>query len=261
MEADRLPGLAQVRPGAAQVTERSTSMFVLGDVLVTLEEVDGTTKTVPASPTRIGLELGRVANFTKIARVTEAGPEVQRCDPPMKLAVAIAEEPGGWRSPVLAGLTEVPILRPDGTVVTTPGYDAESRLYLHGGPFAPIGGDPKAALGVLLDAVREFPFVEPHHRSAALAKLLTTTCRRALPSAPMFGVSAREAGTGKGALVQLAAIMATGRRAPAAAGEQRGIRIVTPRRFLELSSWGAGESPVLPPASSGGDTGGEYPEG
>lgn len=44
--------------------------------------------------------------------------------------------------------------------------------------------------------------------------LLTAVSRRQLPTAPLFGISSREAGTGKGALASLAAIMATGRRAP-----------------------------------------------
>ena len=135
-------------------------------------------------------------------------------DPPLKVSAAIADEPGGWRSPRLAGLTEVPILRPNGQVVTALGYDTSSRLYLHGGPFKSITNDPQAAMGVLLDVLSEFPFVRLHHRSAALSLLLTSVIRRQLTSAPMFGVSAREAGTGKGALAALASIMATGRRSP-----------------------------------------------
>ena len=108
----------------------------------------------------------------------------------------------------------MPILRPDGSVVSSPGYDPESRLYLWGGPFAAVPNDPQAAIAVLKDALRDFPFVENHHHAAALALLLTSMIRRTLPSAPLFGISAREASTGKGALAQLAAIMATGRRAP-----------------------------------------------
>ena len=210
--------LGELSPAVAMsnslLAERSGAMFVLGDVLVTLELVGGELQTVRATPTRIGLELSRVARYRRVVRVTDEGLEWRPCDPPMKLAAAIADEPGGWLVPRLAELTEVPILRPDGSVVTVPGYDRESRLFLHGGPFEPIPADPKAALAVLLEAINEFPFVEPHHRSAALALLLTSVIRRQLPAAPMFGISAREAGTGKGAMSQLGAIMQTGRRAP-----------------------------------------------
>ena len=195
------------------LAQRSRSTFVLGDLLVTIERIDGRLVTIPATPIRIILELARVGRFEKVMRAESDGTLVWReCDPPMKLAASIASEPGGWRSPFLAGITEVPILRPDGSVETTPGYDPESRLYLHGGPFEPIGDDPEAALAVLLDALRDFPFVENHHRSAALAMLLTSVVRRLLPSAPLFGVSARAASTGKGALASLATIMATGQR-------------------------------------------------
>lgn len=196
------------------LAQRSAAIFVLGDILVTLEDVGGEIQTQRATPVRISLELSRVARFEKIYRVTEQGKEWRQCDPPMKVAEAIASEPGGWLAPTLAGLTEVPILRPNGSVVVAPGYDRASQLFLHGGPFAPIPEDPKAALAFLIDAVSEFPFVAPHHRSAALALLLTSVIRRQLPAAPMFGISAREAGCGKGALAQLAAVMATGRRAP-----------------------------------------------
>ena len=214
------------------LAERSTAMYVLGDVLVTLEDTGAGLQTVPVTQTRIGLELARVARFERIARVTDDGPEWREVDPPLKVAAAIADEPGGWQSPRLAGLTEVPILRPNGRVVTTPGYDRPSRLFLCGGPFAPMASDPKAALAALVDALGEFPFVLPHHQSAALALMLTAVIRRQLPAAPMFGISAREAGTGKGALASLAAIMATGRRAPetpwpATADEQRKVITAT----------------------------------
>ena len=197
------------------LAKHSGAMFVLGDLLVTIENVDTRLQTVPVTQARIGLELARVARFEKIGRVTETGPEWIACDPPLKLAAAIADEPGGWRSPVLTGLTEVPILRSDGSIKSSPGYDPESRLYLHGArSAAPLFHSPRAALDLLLDALREFPFVKPHHRSAALALLITSVIRRQLPSSPMFGISAREAGTGKGVLASLAAIMTTGRRAP-----------------------------------------------
>ena len=50
-------------------------MYVLGDVLVTLEDTGAGLQTVPATQTRIGLELARVARFEKVARVTDDGPE------------------------------------------------------------------------------------------------------------------------------------------------------------------------------------------
>ena len=207
------------------LADRSRATYVLGDILVTLEDLDGRLVALPASPTRIGLELARVARFERIVRSDKDGEPVWgTCDPPMKLAMAIAEEPGGWRVPALAGLTDVPILRPDGRLVTRPGYDKTSRLFLHGGPFEPAGDDPYYALAVLKDALSEFSFVDKKHRSAALSLLLTTVCRRSLSSAPLFGVSARDAGTGKGTLATLAAIMATGKRGGRAAVADRQCR-------------------------------------
>ena len=57
------------------LADRSAGMFI-GDLLVSLEQVDGGIQTIAATPTRIGLELARVARFKKVARVTESRPGV-----------------------------------------------------------------------------------------------------------------------------------------------------------------------------------------
>src|SRR3954447_11480655 len=181
----------------------------------------GTLEIIPCTVTWLTLELSRLARFERVVGVGRDGPEWGLCDPPQKVAATVLEDMSGWKVPVLTGTSEVPILHPDGGVRNEPGHDARSGLYLDPGPArfpaippAPTQADAAAALDALKAPPSEFPFVEPHHRSAALAMVLTAVVRRQLPSAPMFGVSAREAGTGKGLLVDVAAIVATGRRAP-----------------------------------------------
>jgi hypothetical protein len=63
-----------------------------------------------------------------------------------------------------------------------------------------------------LELFADFPFVEPHHRSAALAALLTLVARPAIRGpVPMFVFSATVAGTGKGLLAHAIALIALGR--------------------------------------------------
>jgi putative DNA primase/helicase len=78
----------------------------------------------------------------------------------------------------------------------------------------PTRSDALAAITRLEERLRDFPFSDPSHKSAAVAMILTAGIRRQLTRAPAFGVSAREAGTGKGLLVDVMAIIATGRPSP-----------------------------------------------
>ena len=70
-----------------------------------------------------------------------------------------------------------------------------------------------AALLVLLDLIKDFPFVTGTDRSVALSAILTPLCRHAVRSAPLFGFSAPTMATGKTLLADLVALISTGRRA------------------------------------------------
>jgi hypothetical protein len=129
-----------------------------------------------------------------------------------------------WEYPTLAGTVETPTLRSDGTVLDVPGYDRKSALYFDPGlmTFPPIKARPtkadaNAALEILKKPLADFPFADEDgvtglSRAVALAMLLTAVCRRTLPIAPMFGIDANEAQSGKTELAQVAAIVMTGRR-------------------------------------------------
>lgn len=149
-----------------------------------------------------------------------------------------------WRLRDLAGIVETPTIRRDGTLLETHGYDPASGLLYEPArdpqdrsvalifprvlgevpPGSPPGADPVAstvdydaarvAAGVLQDLLADFPFVADHDRSAALAALITPLVRSAIPGpCPLFGVTATTPGSGKSLLVDVAAILATGREA------------------------------------------------
>jgi hypothetical protein len=87
---------------------------------------------------------------------------------------------GNWRGVRwLAGLVEAPVLRSDGSVLETPGYDPASGLLFEPSarsspcPCTPRRADAFKAAELLLDVVGDFPFAASMHRSAWLAALLT----------------------------------------------------------------------------------------
>jgi hypothetical protein len=134
-----------------------------------------------------------------------------------------------WPFPMLEGVICCPTLRPDGSMLDTPGYDGATGLFLdfNGTTFPtllphPTLDDARSALGRLHEVFQDFPFAtrEPGELtnpffSAAIAAVLTLVCRSAIHgNVPMFGVTATAAGSGKGKLVDAIALISTGRVAP-----------------------------------------------
>ena len=131
--------------------------------------------------------------------------------------------------PVLESIVCSPTMRPDGSVLDTPGYDPDTGLYLdfNGTTFPPLlphptFDDARSALGRLQEVFINFPFAMRKEGeltnppfSAAIAAVLTLVCRAAIQgNVPLFGVTATAAGSGKGKLVDAIALIGTGRVAP-----------------------------------------------
>jgi hypothetical protein len=81
-------------------------------------------------------------------------------------------------------------------------------------PLNPTKQDALAALTVLEKPLAEFPFVTPADRSAALSAILTPLDRKGVDIVPAHGFTAPSAGTGKGLLEDVIAVIATGRPMP-----------------------------------------------
>ena len=115
----------------------------------------------------------------------------------------------------LVGTVSQPFLRSDGSLVTTEGYDQQTKLYAsfvadrYTVPEHPTKSDAEGALAELNELLAEFPFAASHDRSAALAGILTATIRSSLPTAPMFHVKANTPGSGKSFLCSLFWLFAT----------------------------------------------------
>lgn len=149
------------------------------------------------------------------------GEELADALPPEWIATSIQSQ-GEWPKLLpLEAVVEEPTLRPDGTIIQTPGYDHETGiLYVPSATFPTIPDDPTDAeiqdsINALLGVLQDFPFVlEKEHRAATLAAIETIVCRFAIDGpVPMFSIRAPTQGTGKGLLMNVIATIATGRQA------------------------------------------------
>ena len=141
-------------------------------------------------------------------------------DPPLQLVRMVLAGERQWTFPRVSGIITTPTLRADGSLLTDPGYDPQSGLYLLATlqlspiPERPTKEQARAALDMLIDLLSEFPFAKTIDRSVALAGLLTAHVRGSLPTAPVILVRADTPGTGKSYLVDLFAMISTGRLCP-----------------------------------------------
>ena len=142
-------------------------------------------------------------------------------DAPDRVADAYLNRQGTWKLPILTRITNSPFLRGDGSVCERPGYDpASGLLYKPDGrifppiPHYPTKADAGAALQAIDGLIEDFPFVSDADRSVALSAILTALDRHAMATAPLHGFTSPAAGTGKSLLVDVAAILATGRLTP-----------------------------------------------
>ena len=144
--------------------------------------------------------------------------EVKPAHPPEWSVAAVASR-GEWPGiRPLGAVVECPTLRYDGTVLDTPGYDADSGLFLAPNVIvsprteAPSRDAARAAAREILEVVQDFPFANDAHRSAWLAALLTPLARCGIAgNVPFFMIDATTPGSGKGMLADIIAVITSGR--------------------------------------------------
>jgi len=171
--------------------------------------------------------LGPVAEAATFQKWDRRRRALVETDPPLHYVRVILASERRWRLPHVTGIITTPTLRPDGSLLSDPGYDPETELYLSPGfqippiPEHPTKDQARSALTLLIDLLSEFSFkrIGGEHekrlnQSVALSGLLTALVRGSLPTAPMHLIAAHMAGTGKSYLVDTFAVIATGRLCP-----------------------------------------------
>jgi hypothetical protein len=205
-------------------------IYKRGGVLVRVirdAEADGPVRRSAGSATITALpqpclreRMTKHVEFTSLVRRGEQVQEVLAH--PTQWLVGAVDARGEWPGiRHLTAVSDVPVLRPDGTLWQTPGYDAATGvLYEPSGTFPPVpddvtSDDADAAVEQLYEVVHDFRFENDDHRAAWLAGLLTPLARAAFDGpAPLFLIDANVRGAGKGLLAQTFGQLVLGREMP-----------------------------------------------
>jgi hypothetical protein len=163
--------------------------------------------------------LSRTANYYKV----NADGEESGCAPPMEVVEDILSVPPSiWQFPPLEGLTEIPVIRPDGNILDLPGYDPatgyyyapDPELYIPPIPSVPTQDHIDVSRALIEEVFCNFPFVDDASRANAIAGLITTIVRPAISGpTPLLVNDAPQAGTGKSLQADVISLIATGRAA------------------------------------------------
>jgi putative DNA primase/helicase len=182
-------------------------------------------------------ELLRPAMIEELARVAEWQAYDARLDswkvidPKRSVADVLAARVGRWRLRSVDAITACPTLRPDGSILASPGYDSATRIYYHPDPNlrmpamtdCPTLADAQAAVALYGDLLREFPFIGQADKAVALSLIVSAVVRGALGMVPVHAFTAPAPGTGKSYLGDVTAAIVSGRWCP----------VITPGRTEE----------------------------
>lgn len=167
--------------------------------------------------------LERAARFVTL---TEDGPKPARLPEDVARDLLIT-----WEKPVppIKGVVGTPTFTAAGVLVTTPGYQPESRLYYEpigepvpAVPEVPSSADLERARTLLLDEwLVDFPFPDESSRAHAVAAALTPIVRELINGpTPLFAIDAPTPGSGKGLLADTIGTLVLG-AVPAVMSELR----------------------------------------
>ena len=221
--------------GLAALAAAGTEFFVRGARLVRLGLTPVRTSTGAATTLPAIIDLNAVALMRAAAlaarweRFDGRAKEWRRIDPPKPVAEEILEMQSEWPFPPLTGILTCPGLRPDGSLLTAPGYDEATGYYLASElrlppiPARPSRADALYALEIIdTELLAEFPFANAASKSVARSQIITPVVRAAAGRCvPAHAATAPAAGTGKSFLADITAEIATGRPAAVIAKDKR----------------------------------------
>jgi hypothetical protein len=137
-------------------------------------------------------------------------------NPPAGVCKSVLALQGNRRLKKLNAVITAPTLRPDGTVLSVPGFDESTGLLFDADqppqtvPDNPSTEQALEALSQVWSVFKEFPFVTAVDRAVHLCAILTAAVRSALPTAPAFAYDAPVQASGKTLLGKCVGAIATG---------------------------------------------------
>jgi putative DNA primase/helicase len=209
--------LAKLTRKAIEVLADRREVFAReGEFVTALPAEDGRAPKLVPLPTDTVRVL--LADSAAWAMPTEEG--WTKIDPPPNVVAGAAACP--WKHGVrrIEQIVETPTIRPDGSLVTEPGYDEAMRvLFVPNAEFptipeAPEQADASAALFAIREVFENFPCETECDRMILVAAVITLLCRAAIQGAvPGFVVTANSKGTGKTKALGAVCLLGTGRDA------------------------------------------------
>lgn len=215
--------------------------FIVRPGMVTIKTTYGRKIEVPGVvPVKLSTLIERLTKCIDFQVFSMKSEEWNSVNCPPWIAQTYLERTRHWQLRYLTAVVTAPTLRPDGSILQTPGYDEATGIpYQPLEEFPPIPEFPSeedalVALVELKSLLDEFPFVPgprapedeadlaagrvseaeleecSANRSVALSAMLTALVRASLPTAPLHAFSAPMAGTGKSKLVEIASMIACG---------------------------------------------------
>jgi len=207
------------------------AIYVRGRMLVTVAR-DGSRperwlRRPPGAPVIVPIEtprmLGLLDEAVQWMKWSERAKSNMPAMPPDRVAAQVLGRLE-WPLPYLEAVIETPTLRPDGSVLNSPGWDEATGLLYEPMPGTtwpdvpdhPTRAHVHEAVNALLDPVQDFPFVAPSDRTAYLAAVLSLVARHMIDGpVPLFAIRAPTPGTGKTLLGDVIGLAGTGRVPPA----------------------------------------------
>jgi len=153
-------------------------------------------------PDRLSNILGCAIDYLEPRRDKETGEIVLTpIDVPVPIVrEALAVKGAGFRP--LKRIITAPIIREDGSLLCTPGYDRQTGLLLLGKDFPPTPANPteresRQALETVCRPFQFFPFCTVFDKSVLITALLTAVTRHLYETAPAVGFDGPTMGSGK----------------------------------------------------------------
>jgi len=218
----QLRELAQECRNVLEISNHPAYLFMRGSELVYVVNSTAENNTRPSlgivREPQLRHFLTHAANFHRIYK-RDKKTTVEDASPPGEAIQDILAMPDKCLLPVLDGLTEAPVVRPDGSVLETPGYDETLRLYYSPGRLKkpkvslnPTCTDVKNSVALIDEVFHDFQFENQYSAANARALLFTPLIRPVIaPSnVPMFNWDANQAGSGKGLGTDIVSLIHTG---------------------------------------------------
>ncbi len=201
---------------AAHAANRSPRLFTRSGALVRLVRGSGSPRIEPMGEPETYGYVARIADWVKVTETV-----VLDVSPPKDVARDMIAYPEP-ELPELEAVVTTPVFDADGGLVWKPGYHRKAKLWYEpptgwkvaAVPLAPSSEEVAAARTLLLDELLgDFPFVDGSARAHMVAALLLPFARRLVRGAtPIHLFEAPTEGSGKGLLVNIVAVIATGTR-------------------------------------------------